>query len=240
MMVITLCLCHYFIPSNSAEEEPKKLLLFYHGSREIALIYPLMNSKILEIASENNMIVFFGQADGEMVAPYEHPIYHDISFGELYWGIIPSQNVEKDILYTQKVIDYFRMKYSEITEVNYLGFSNGGIFSCLLAAQLPNYFSKIANVKGGIGYDTRMVIDFDNLQDSDQKASLMFLTSELDEYKMVTEQAFTLFSNMDFHCELFFSDNSKEGHVYTSNCEEIIFHWLLRENNGRKGEKKIE
>lgn len=201
------------------------LLLFYHGSRDCALNQALIETTLLKYASEYNMIIFFGQADGVLEEPTIHPIYNDINFGHLYWAIKESQNMIADIEYTKQVIDYFKS-----SNVYYIGHSNGGVFSSLLAIYLPNTFKAIVNHKGGLGYDTGFYIDFDRLQEDDHKTPILFFTSETDIYRSVSEQAHELFKNMDFPCELVVVP--KDGHEYNSEYEKFLLDWLFQSKGG--------
>jgi pimeloyl-ACP methyl ester carboxylesterase len=207
---------YYFKPHDKCTN----LLLFYHGSRDCALNQALIETTLLKYATEYNMIVFFGQADGVLEQPTIHPIYKDINFGHLYWSIKESQNMIKDIEYTKRVIEYFKLP-----NVYYIGHSNGGVFSSLLAVYLPTTFRAIVNHKGGLGYDTGFYIDFDQLND-DRKTPILFFTSENDIYRSVSQHGYELFKNMDFPCELIVMPD--DGHVYNSEYEKFILDWVFK------------
>jgi predicted esterase len=210
------CYGYYFKPSDDCQN----LLLFYHGSRDCALNQALNETTLLKYATQYNMIIFFGQADGVLEEPTIHSIYKDINFGSLYWGIKESQNMTEDLDYTKQVINYFKSP-----NVYYMGHSNGGVFSSLLAVYLPTTFRAIVNHKGGLGYDTGFYVDFDQLNDG-RKTPILFFTSENDIYCTVSEQGYELFKNMDFPCELVIVP--KDGHIYDPEYEKFMLDWLFK------------
>jgi predicted esterase len=210
---------YYLKPHNDCQN----LLLFYHGSRGSALGKALIDTKLLKYASEYNMILFFGQCDGILEAPTIHPIYHHVTFGEIYWGIKESQNMKADIEYTKNVINHFKPQYTY-----YIGHSNGGVFALLLAVYLPNTFNAIISHKGGLGYDTQFYVDFDRLKDDDRRTPILFFTSEHDIHRSVCEQAHTMFTNMDFPSELVVVP--KDGHPYNSKYEKFMLQWCLNKS----------
>lgn len=221
---------YYIIPkprmwSETEHPELKHVLFFYHGSRSIALEKALINTNLIKLASEYNMIIFFGQADGVIKTPEIHPIYNNITFGEVYWGIKSSQNMSSDIKYTSDVIDYFKAHYNSDC-FYYMGHSNGGVFALLLSVWLPNSFRAIVSHKGGLGYDNLFYLDFDQLNPSDRRTPILFFTSEHDIHRPVCKQAHELFSNMDFSSTLMMVPH--DGHEYNQKYERTILDWLIK------------
>lgn len=207
---------YYLVPDGPCHS----VLFFYHGSRCIALEKALVSTQLLKLASKYHMIIFFGQADGELQAPHIHPTYQNITFGDLYWGIRESQNMMADIEYTQSAVNYFK-NYN----FYFIGHSNGGVFATLVAVFLPNTFRSIVSHKGGLGYDKQFYLDFDRLLDSDRRTPILFFTSEYDIHRPVCEQAHELFKNMEFPSELIIVP--KDGHIYNYEYESDIIDWLI-------------
>lgn len=203
------------------------LLVFYHGSRDIAWTNALEYTKLVNYAEEYNVIIIFGQASGKIKAPTIHPHYHDASFGEIYWEIREDKpQFVKDIEYTQNIIDNMLSKYKIDQErIYFLGHSNGGVFAMLLALHLPNTFQKIVSHMGGIGFDPRFYLDFSKV-DGKRKTPVLFYTASHDIHLNPCKAGQQLLLGEGFPIvDLYVEDNI--GHIYLDTCEKYILDWLI-------------
>jgi predicted esterase len=224
------------------------LILFYHGSRDIAWTQILEYTNLLSI--NENYIVAFGQASGTINKPEIHPHYGYASFGEIFWEIRDLyEQFDEDLLYTRAIINDMKQKY-QIKNVYFIGHSNGGVFALLLALYIPNMFTGIVSHMGGIGYDPGLYLNFRLLQNSDNKTPLLFYTGravsgftgysaepvsqretgEYDIHKKTCESAREIFLGENFPIVDIFIEKDI-GHEYLPNCESYILNWFASLNH---------
>ena len=195
------------------------LILFYHGSRDIAWTQILEYTNLLSI--DEKYIVAFGQASGIINKPEIHPDYGYATFGEIFWEIRHSHmQLGEDLLYTRAIVNDIREQY-KIKNVYFIGHSNGGVFGLLLALYTPNLFNGIISHMGGIGYDPGLYLNFKALKPIENKTPLLFYTGENDIHKNACESARTIFLSEGFPIvDIFIEKNI--GHEYLPNCESYI------------------
>lgn len=201
------------------------LLLFYHGSRDIAWVNALTYTSLATYAKEYNLCVVFGQATGEVRKPEIHPKYCDASFGDIYWEIREDRpQFHKDIKYTQDVIVDMSSRYSIDKErIYFIGHSNGGVFGMILALHLPDTFRKIVSHVGGIGWDPRFYLDF-LIVEGKRKTPVLFYTGEHDIHLKPCQAGFQILQTEGFPVEIHVE--SGIGHVYLKACEKYLLDWL--------------
>lgn len=208
------------IPKNN--KDTYNLILFYHGSRDIAW------TQVLEYTNlrykDDKYIVAFGQASGEILKPEIHKDYGYATFGEIFWCIQHGhQQLTEDILYTRALVGDIKEKYS-INNLYLIGHSNGGIFALLLALYTPNLFKGIVSHMGGIGYDPDLYLNFKIMNNNDNRTPILFYTGENDLHKISCEVAKDIFSKEGFPTTIITEKNI--AHEYLPNCEEHILNWL--------------
>jgi predicted esterase len=211
----------YYLHTIPDNKEQHDLILFYHGSRDIAW------TQVLEYTNlkHTKYIIAFGQASGTIHKPEIHPHYGYASFGEIFWEINDSeQQFDEDLLYTKAIVNDMKDQYN-INNVYFIGHSNGGVFALLLALYTPNMFKGIVSHAGGIGYDPRFYLDFKLLKSTDNKTPLLFYTGENDLHRFPCEAAHNIFLGKHFPIvDIFIEKDMK--HEYKSSCESYMLNWL--------------
>jgi hypothetical protein len=216
----------------------KRVLFCFHGSREIAR---KMASKTINEFGEETFIVY-GQASGKPCNSQliKHPMYGGTYYGDFYFGIhdgFSDATASKEIQYVQDIWDYLVFHISpELKNVPFyfLGFSNGGVFACLLPIELPNMFDGIISFMGGIGHDPHFVIPFWKLKTEQEtkgkenKVHLLFYTNLTDIHREPCEQAYEIFTAEDFdNVRLYIEQSEEQGHHFKrSNCK-FLYQWIL-------------
>ena len=217
---------YFFIFLNNDIDYTKQLnlLLFYHGSRDIAMNCVLSSTTLIKtFGNDNNWLVAFGQCDGEIHEPYIHKGYGKIAYGEIYWNITNIQNKQKDIEYTRKIVEIIQNNYN-INKKIMMGHSNGGVFSLLIPIYLPNLFDIIVSHQGGMGFDPYFGLDFDLVNINDNKPKLLFYTGTLDMHKGVSKIAHDVFLAEKYDSSIIIIDGL--DHNYKHECEVIIKNWI--------------
>lgn len=215
---------YFFIYNDNAVNYNEKinLLLFYHGSRDIAINCILESTSLINTFGKNNWLIVFGQCDGTIQEPYISK-YGKIAYGEIYWGITGLQNRDDDIQYTKNILQYVETKY-KINKKVMLGHSNGGVFSLLIPIYLPSVFDIIISHQGGIGFDPYFCLDFHLVDTEKRKEKILFYTGTLDIHKSVSEQANNIFKAEGYKTDIIIID--KLDHNYKHECENIIKKWI--------------
>jgi len=200
------------------------LILFYHGSRDIAWTQILEYTNLANLTNKN-YITAFGQSSGTINKPVIHPDYKYASFGELYWEIRNTVlQFEEDLLYTKTIISEITSQY-KINNIYFIGHSNGGVFALLLALYMPNVFTGIVSHMGGIGFDPFFYLDFNILKDTDNRTPLLFYTGENDIHKKPCEAARDIFLGENFtKVDIYVEKNI--GHEYLASCEPYMLDWF--------------
>ena len=208
------------IPKNACTSYD--LILFYHGSRDIAWSQILEYTNLLSI--NEKYIVAFGQASGTINKPEIHPDHGYASFGEIFWEIRDSEQLDEDLLYTRAIVNDMKEQYM-IKNVYFIGHSNGGVFALLLALYTPNMFKGIVSHMGGIGYDPGLNLNFKLLEITNNKTPLLFYTGEYDLHRKACESARKIFLSEEFPIVDIFIEKGI-GHEYLPNCESYILNWF--------------
>jgi len=223
-----------FLHVPKCVSEGSNLVLIYHGSRDIAFHYLKCCDTLISALSERGYIIFFGQASGTIFEePITHPKYQDIYYGDLYWGIRKSQNMEAEFEYTREAISSVRSSYN-INHIFFIGHSNGGVFSLLLPIYMPEIFTAIVSHQGGLGYDAGFYIDFEAIPSSLPKPSILFYTSNVDVHHEACIGGYNLFKNMDFECELVVANEEPHGIISKESQDymcDYIFKKVIQSTN---------
>jgi predicted esterase len=199
------------------------MILFYHGSRDIAW------SQILEYTNlqsmEGKYVIAYGQCSGTIQKPVIHPHYGYASFGEIFWEIRHAHpQLQEDIFYTRAIVGDMKEQYN-IRNVYFIGHSNGGVFGLLLALYTPNLFTAIVSHMGGIGYDPGLYLNFKLLNIDDKRTPILLYTGEADLHKEACQSARKIFLNEKFPIVDIFIEE-QIGHEYLPSCESYILGWL--------------
>jgi len=219
---------YFFIYENNNVDynEDVNLLVFYHGSRDIAMNCILESTSLIDtFGNDKNWIVTFGQCNGEIKNPYVHVGYGKVAYGEIYWGITGVQNMKCDIEYTRQLVEIMNTKY-KINKKVIIGHSNGGVFSLLIPIYLPNLFDFVISHQGGMGFDPLFGLDFELVNINDNKPKILFYTGSLDMHKNVCEIAHNVFVAEKYDSEIIIIDGL--NHNYKKECETIINSWLKK------------
>jgi predicted esterase len=199
------------------------MILFYHGSRDIAWTQIIEYTNLLSIGEK--YVVAFGQSSGAIQKPQIDPYYGYASFGEIFWEIRHGYSqLDQDIFYTRAIIGDMKEQY-KIRNIYFIGHSNGGIFGLLLALYTPNMFTAIVSHMGGIGFDPELYLNFKLLGVDDKKTPLLFYTGEADLHKDTCESARKIFISEGFPIVDIYVEYGI-GHKYLSTCEPYILNWL--------------
>jgi predicted esterase len=224
IMRVNILKNRYYLHTIPNYTNKNDLILFYHGSRDIAWTQALEYTNLVNKAKENNYIVVYGQSSGIINKPIIHKYYGYASFGELYWEIRDNnEQFEEDLLYTELIIDMMKRK-CDINNIYFIGHSNGGVFALLLALYMPNTFTKIVSHMGGIGYDPYFYLNFNILKDTDRKTPILFYTGENDIHRKPCEAAYEIFTGENFAADIYIEPNI--SHLYLNTCEAYILDWL--------------
>jgi predicted esterase len=212
----------YYLHTIPKKQEAIDMILFYHGSRDIAWTQ-IEYTNLLSI--QDKYVVAFGQCSGTIQKPVIDPDFGYASFGEIFWEIRHGKpQLDEDILYTRAIVGDMKEQYN-IRNVFFVGHSNGGIFGLLLALYTPNLFTAIAGHCGGIGYDPDLYLDFKLLKDNDKKTPILFYTGEHDLHREACESAKIIFESEGFPIvDIFIETNM--SHKYSSTCEPYILKWF--------------
>jgi predicted esterase len=110
-----------------------------------------------------------------------------------------------------------------LNKVYCIGFSNGGIFSSLVAQKYGNrLFAGIANIMGGFGkHHTEVELYF-----GVNPCRILFLTGTKDDYKTSCEVAYDYFVSIGYDCQL--KVICDVGHQYIIDEEETIWDFLTQ------------
>ncbi len=226
--------------NNTINNIPIKnnLLVYYHGSRDIALDCALNSTDLINNFGNESWHIVFGQCSGVIEQPYIHENYNHVAYGEIYWKINQIENLTDDIDYTKQLIEYMDTNY-KINKKVFIGHSNGGVFGMLLPiyfSKKPNFFDIIVSHQGGLGFDPYFRLDFHLLHEteilngellplwSDLKPKILLYTGEHDIHKSVCEQAYNIFNNENYYVKIIIVKDLK--HSYKKECEITIKKWI--------------
>ena len=212
---------YYLHTSPKNPNDVVDMILFYHGSRDIAW------TQILEYTNLSNgkYVVAYGQCSGKIQTPVIDPHYGYASFGEIFWEIRHAHlQLDEDLFYTRAVVGDMKEQYN-IRNVYFIGHSNGGVFGLLLALYTPNMFAAIVSHMGGLGYDFDLYLDFGLLEADDRRTPLLFYSGENDLHRAACESARKIFLSEGYPIvDMFVEDGV--GHEYLSTCEAYILNWF--------------
>jgi len=172
-----------------------------------------------------------------ILPPYKHPKYGGTSFGENYWEIMNFgtyiSKFNEDLDYIEYICKQHFLTLNSNAIKNekaiLIGFSNGGVFSLQLAAERPHLFKIVISVCGGIGWDHRYQLNFNDASlandiSKNKKCRILIYTGEHDEYKDPSEQARDIFLNsnydVDYICE------QGLGHSFNNSVQKNILSYL--------------
>ena len=211
-----------YIGRDTVGENNQKGIIFYHGSRSLAYEMLIATDFIKTFSGP----IIFTQASGDIIAPYIHEKFGDVSFGELYFEIrdnLPQFTI--DLEYTKYLIDYIK---KTVKDIYFIGHSNGGIFGLLVLLWLPrNSIKAIISHMGGIGWDSHYYLDFKDWDKipKEELPNILIYTGSEDSYKEPSLQAKRIFEAYDFKVDLFIEPNTK--HVYNKNvADRVILNWI--------------
>jgi predicted esterase len=131
------------------------------------------------------------------------------------------KNPIDDIQYTLDIIKTVNNLYNiNQTKIYFIGFSNGAIFSSIIAQKIGNtIFNKIVNIMGGFGKNAFEI----KLYNEYHPLPILFITGTNDDYKESCEYAYNYFKTHHYDTEIKILNNI--GHEYPINEEPFI--WLF-------------
>jgi poly(3-hydroxybutyrate) depolymerase len=223
----------YFFESSSCATTtaPLDLVVFLHGSRDIALMQALEDTDLLAETRRRGFVVAFGQCRGEIEDPHPDERFGQLCFGEIYWGIKASEGASEDVDYVAALVADVQGRIA-IRRTHVVGHSNGGVFALLLALALPGLFASVVSHQGGLGWDPECVLDFDAADAAaavgDRCAAarprLLFYTGEHDEYRLPCQNGHALFQAEGFDSTLVVEPGL--AHCYDFGCEPLLLDWM--------------
>jgi predicted esterase len=130
------------------------LLIFFHGFKSSAWFVALVRTKWIEHANTKRFLLVFGQSQGKQYRKGPKFNQHGhLQFGDdLSWEI---QEPKTDLIYFDSILDSMKERYKDklnLSRIYYIGYSNGGLFSCNIAIHYGgNVIAAICNHCGGYG-----------------------------------------------------------------------------------------
>jgi poly(3-hydroxybutyrate) depolymerase len=220
---------HSVYPSGTSSK-PTSLIIWLHGSRQDALITSIYSSNLIENVDRHNYCLALPQAFGERKAAHQHSKYLDISFGKMYWEVRDQiKQFDNDKQFISDIIDREGSTNPSIHNVYLLGFSNGGVFACLMAVHLRDRLTAAVSFAGGIGHDAHTVIDPGAAPSSTKPIRLILVTGKDDSHYQPTLAAKNIFEDFDYEPELFVVDGL--AHKYRLSEEEMVMGLLFDRTN---------
>jgi poly(3-hydroxybutyrate) depolymerase len=213
----------FFESGGHDDSRSLDLVVFLHGSRDIALMQALEDTNLLQETRRRGMMVAFGQCRGTIEDPHPDERFGSLCFGEIYWGIKNSEDAQADIDYVAALVADVRSRVA-IRHVHAIGHSNGGVFVLLLALAHPSLFATVVSHQGGLGWDPECVFDFDSLEEGERKPRMLFYTGEHDEYRLPCQNGHAIFVDEGFDSTLFVEPGLEHG--YDFSCEPYILDWM--------------
>jgi len=183
------------VPNNLPEKY--NLVLFFHGLGDHPWDMALNQTKWRELSNKYKFIIALacGTNCGE---------YHDRRCG------FNVKNPEHDLKYMNDMIKIIWNDHN-INDIYYVGFSNGGIFSSIVAQKYGGkIFKKIINIMGGFGKNNLEVCDMKEYN----PCSMLFVTGTKDDYMTSCEFACDFFKNKGYDVNIKILQDV--GHVYPS------------------------
>lgn len=210
---------HVIYPST---KPPTALIIWLHGSRQDALITSIYSSDLINNIEKYNYCLVLPQAHGVRKSAHQHSKYSNISFGKMYWEIRDQvEQFEIDKQFISAIIDR-----EAIDDVHLLGFSNGGVFACLMAIHLRDKLKSVVSFAGGIGHDAHAVFDPRDAPENSQPIRLILITGEKDSHYLPTIAAKNIFEDFDYKPELYVIDGL--AHKYRKSEEKIVLELLYK------------
>jgi len=188
-----------------------------------------MGTNWRRLSLRHGFVVVFAQGQGNFLT--DGPTrdkYGAIVWGDLYWGI---EDPEEDFKYFEEVIESVN-SYLPIdpSRVYYVGYSNGGMFSCNLAIRYGHkLFSGICNMMGGWGgeggYDEGKMLD---VSEAEYPVKMLIISGTLDPYLPACLRAKQLFEARGFPVTLDVIEGA--NHSYRREKEELIWEFFNQKN----------
>lgn len=214
----------YYYQAGPKSEQPSSLIIWLHGSRQDALAMGIYGSNLLKTIEQYNYCLVLPQANGKRKSAHKHSKYLDISFGKLYWEIrdqVDQFNIDKQFI--SDIIDQQRTNPT-IESVYLMGFSNGGVFACLMAMHLRDKLTAVVSFAGGIGHDAHVVIDPKSATINSNPIRLILITGKKDSHYYPTLAAKNIFEDFDYEPELHIIENL--AHKYRISEESMVLSLL--------------
>lgn len=133
-------------------------------------------------------------------------------------------NPDEDIQYTLDIIETVCNMYNiDQSKIFFVGFSNGAIFSSVIAQKIGSKkFNKIVNIMGGFGKYTLEV----PLYNECHSLPILFITGTDDDYKTSCEYAYQYFKLCNYSTTIKILNNI--GHKYPITEEPFIWSFLMQ------------
>jgi predicted esterase len=107
-------------------------------------------------------------------------------------------------------------------KIYYIGYSNGAIFSSIVAQKYGNlYFKAMVNIMGRFGENASEVTDLNIVN----PLPILFITGSNDPYKIGCEYAFNFFKNRGYNVNINISEDT--DHTYPISHEKLMISYLF-------------
>lgn len=200
-----------YVVVHAPNDLPSKfsLVLFYHGLGDYAWDMAINKTNWRQLANQNKFIIVF-------VSGTNCGATHDRRCG------FNIKNPDNELIHMEKVLEEMHKLYN-INKTYYIGFSNGAIFSSIVAQKYGNkLFTAMVNIMGGFGHNCLEVSDM-NISNP---LPILFITGTLDEYKDSCIYAHNFFESKKYNSMLKILPN--HDHTYPVGEEGNI--WLFLNN----------
>jgi len=187
------------------------LILFYHGLGDHAWDMALNKTNWRKIASREKFIIVFVSGTN-CGAIYDKRCGFNI------------KNYDAELKHMEDILKKINNLYS-IDNVHYIGFSNGGIFSSIVAQKYGNkIFSSIINLMGGFGHKNSEVLDMQIYN----PLPILFISGTNDEYLDSCIYAHEFFKINKYNATIKILPN--RDHTYPIDEEENIWMYIKNIN----------
>lgn len=196
------------IPNNLIE--PMPLLLFYHGLGDHPWHMAINGTNWRVLADKYKFILVFA-------AGTNCGAVHDRRCG------FNIKNPKTDFCYTKQLLDIIKKMYNiDNTKIYTVGYSNGAIFSSILAQKYGSkLFKSMVNIMGGFGYEHSEVSDIGIVN----PLPILFVTGTDDPYSDGCTYAHDFFLTKDYDSSVKILPD--HDHTYPIDEETHIWAYLV-------------
>lgn len=201
------------IPKKNAGNKNEKkypVVIFFHGLGDHPWDMALYITNWRLLSNKYQFIVAFGWG-----TDCDSMIDHRCGFN--------IKNPDKDFQYLENMVKFLIKEHdADLEKFYFVGFSNGGIFSSLVAQKYGcQLFRAIVNIMGGFGKDSGEVKPVE----INYPLPILVITSTNDDYRTSCEKAHKYFLSRGCNSKILII--SDFGHNYPINEEENIWNFLL-------------